>query len=1212
MEKMNYAPAIITTDVSRGVKCYLDFAVMADREDPLIFSYAGRPQAARALAQGMTTADHCHVYIRMEGQYATCNADIKQTQATRYKKVAVGSVSAEGTNKLQQYLVISPKLGRNYFISSEDESDLKYDLYNFLMKNFLLPLRLEWMPVILKKLQAEGGIKIESIRGVVSKDRRDWYGGCNIVAAGTLARTVKFGNRSFDLGEMVVVKSAVSEPMLEEIISNALANREIFISDENHSRMLPVCTSSLDGYLQENYESHLNAVVGRMNILSNSDGYIDALSVKSKVPYPRQGTVIDAMAEKLRRSHYVLALCGMGVGKTAMSIYTVEHFYVKRWLNDHPKATLADCYKDPHAIAYRVFVQCPTSTVDKWYSEIRDTIPYSKVTVVDTLEQLFQIQKHFKEPRSCREFYILGKEFAKIGSTESPRPTKVITRTDRPICKYCWENEKRQVFKYTCQGSTCPKCGGKDFIRAKDVDGYPIEDKGLQCPECGEVILRKTAKGAEALGPFDFFARNDMNRNCSSCGATLWGVEAVPNNGLSAAENRSRSKWKRMMYLRNHTRKTQRSVFVRAEDCYYDFNGVMHPQEKVLAYSAFDSAPKDSFKINDPMGTRKIAPARYISKHFPAGSIDFFIADEVHQYTGATAQAHAFHNIASRARKVIGLTGTLANGKASSVFQILWMLDPRLMQERGYIFGKSSDFVDLYGSKRIVSTSRNDGSGETGLSDRMGKAAATTSKEEPGISPLIFIDFFLENAVTLDLKDFKDQIPPFEEEIIEVPMEDALQKAYSRMLDNFKESLRRYGDKLTAEYNISALYMPDRPTNNRYIANPVRDGILFTVPAVFSESQLTNKEERLVGLVESELAQGRNCVIYVKCTGSGDNYITQRLLDVLGWYTELSPDEIAVLTEKEAPRTREKWIKDRAREGVKVIIANPKLVEVGLDFVFTEDGKTYNYPTIICYQIGYVLSEIWQATHRSWRLIQPEPCKVYYLCYAGTMQTACVEALANKEYAALILQGRFSEGAMLAATASNKDARALFAERMAKGQVEGVSQDEINNLFKSVNQTLSSEDKEEEAIRYKEYSNRMLFSKLTGLIDDTIQPVVIDNSEDNEEIIDVEYNQLDIDEFFNTLNEGEEEKAEGETEEAAETDNSEPEEIPTEEPAEVAAQTSNEDDVDTVDPLDIFAMFFGEDKPQVNQSEDGYTFDEPVLMIEEPKKKRRKKKLLSL
>ena len=108
----------------------------------------------------------------------------------------------------------------------------------------------------------------------------------------------------------------------------------------------------------------------------------------------------------------------------------------------------------------------------------------------------------------------------------------------------------------------------------------------------------------------------------------------------------------------------------------------------------------------------------------------------------------------------------------------------------------------------------------------------------------------------------------------------------------------------------------------------------------------------------------------------------------------------AVLRASVDTSKREAWYARQIKEGTQVVISHPKLVETGLDLL--------DFPTILFYESGYSLHTLRQASRRSWRIGQRRPVRVKFLCYEGTMQTACLRLIGEKLLVALTMEGKFA------------------------------------------------------------------------------------------------------------------------------------------------------------------------------------------------------------
>ena len=124
--------------------------------------------------------------------------------------------------------------------------------------------------------------------------------------------------------------------------------------------------------------------------------------------------------------------------------------------------------------------------------------------------------------------------------------------------------------------------------------------------------------------------------------------------------------------------------------------------------------------------------------------------------------------------------------------------------------------------------------------------------------------------------------------------------------------------------------------------------------------------------------------------------VTARLQRILG----NEGIRTAVLRANVDTSKREAWYAREIKEGVQVVISHPKLVETGLDLL--------DFPTILFYESGYSLHTLRQASRRSWRIGQRQPGRVKFLCYEGTMQTACLRLMGKKLLVALTMEGKFA------------------------------------------------------------------------------------------------------------------------------------------------------------------------------------------------------------
>lgn len=1051
------------------IQSYLDWAIVdpGNRQYLLAASIFDRGSSARVLCSQIQTAPQ-KLKILNEKKQEKFYLLSHVSKDDGYYTVSRPEIVPFDQDRILRYQVIQSMVSERYLITSCEDSILNEDVYSYLMRRFDLPLKREWIPEILKRLEEENACSMFYEKATEETIRRN--SNPFLIASATLDRIITVGNRKINLNDIVLIKFGVHQKLLDKVVSELIVKGKTPITTpELDKRMLLVDVSSMDNYFAQQHKYLIENVLKSLNILSESNGRIETLACKAKTPYMEQGQAVNGLVELFNSgSKYGLALCDMGTGKTLMGISVVESFAVKKWLKSHPGKTVRDAYMTPDEIRYRVGIVGPGHMVEKWESEILKVIPYAKVRQINSFEQVAKLKNVKPEGR---EFLIFGKDFAKGNYTYGPIPTQLKSRhLAEYICADCLNAGNIVVQE---QGEkNCLECGGKKWVRRE----LPERRTGMICPSCGEMLLTGNRSEDRPLTDLDFMTLTSINQYCSHCSAPLWGVEAAPEgNGLTRAENRAKTKWKRMSFSTTHSGKTKKTVYVLPKT-FKATDGTLKTQvnPKIWTLKSMKSVPRESAEIHDPVGVRKMSPAIWMKKHLNADFFDFLILDEAHQYTNESAQSHAAHCLIKISKRVLGLTGTLANGSAGNTFHLLWMLDPQKMR-RNFKYESRTAFVERYGTYEesfyLASTDR------ASVTDRGAKQGSR--KEKAGISISLYIDYFAEKAVTMSIKDFRSVLPEFIEQVITVPMEDHLADAYRSMSRNYESLIKTLdqGNKLLGIYQQHALYWPDLP-NSRDVISPSSDDVLMSLPdltpELMAEGKLLKKEEKLLEIVSKEIAAGRNTVIYLQCTGNGEARITERIYQLLISSGILMQQEIGILEAKVQPAKREAWIRDQARSGMKCLITNPQLVETGLDFIFEEDGTVYNFPTLIYYQVGYKLATMWQSSRRSYRLIQRETCRVYYLAYENTLAVTCLEMLADKEYAASILQGQFSAGA-LAAMAKTVDPRVRIAKALKEGSYGNV--DAINAVFAKANAV--------EVGALQNFEPAPDFYKLTGLVDDS-------------------------------------------------------------------------------------------------------------------------------
>ncbi len=945
------------------------------------------------------------------------------------------------------------------FLSSEER--VRDDFFSYLMENYPFPLIREWKDKLWEIASSQSRYAV-----TYRHSESDRYP----LVLSRMGDTIYMDGQEVDARDLILV---APQPMigapngLMEDVKQAFQRGELRLSDSP----LPITAETIDEYVDVYGDELIRPLQEQLAPLTPLNGEVSNFTTNSKVLYPQQIAMVNAVVNllyggqgnkrerKKLSSKYAILNEGMGSGKTLQAACMCEAYVVQKELQniktqlspEEAEKTLADIYKDEGRINYRNIVMCPGHLVEKWAREIEEQVPYAKVTIVDSLASLIALKARGPE-RKGREFYILGKDFAKLSYQEKPVP-KTIKR-DYFYDRYCNTCNRRVL------DTKCPQCGGTDW-HFKKTD---IQLRGLACPGCGKVLIpNKAVKMSDlsALTPVSFTEQKDSNQICLYCGTRLWEPH-VRNINTSGVENPRKKEWVRITHWANKAKKGKKTVWM--------LNGFVEPYLKAIGEE----------ELNRPTGegVRKFSAAQYIKKQLK-GFFDIAVFDEMHLYkSGSSAQGSAMHALCRVSKHQLGLTGTIAGGFASDLFYTLFRLDPRRMKSMGYNWGGDTKFTEKYGTIEYQSKDRIDEDALRGKSFR-GRITGA-GRKKPGISPLIFIDFLLDRTVFLDISDMSKYIPELKETVVTVPGISEVNKEYNRVIDILKNQKSGLGMAILSTMLQFSLSYLDKPYGAETIVDPFT-GAEIVKPESFFEYKdpgtLLPKEEAMLDILNRELDEGRNVFVYAEYTASEATCITERLREIIIKNTSLSDKEVVVLNSNSPEATRrEEWIREKAIGGARVIITNPKCVETGLDFCFEKDGCFYNYPTIIFYQIGYSLQTVWQAAHRHLRLNQRVECRTYYMAYENTVQQAVIGIIAKKMTATAAIQGKFS-GEGLAAMAEGVDTKVLLAKALADKDMGGLK-DDLQAMFDC--KAASAGD-----TRFDDVRRMKLFSELTGITSST-------------------------------------------------------------------------------------------------------------------------------
>ena len=271
-------------------------------------------------------------------------------------------------------------------------------------------------------------------------------------------------------------------------------------------------------------------------------------------------------------------------------------------------------------------------------------------------------------------------------------------------------------------------------------------------------------------------------------------------------------------------------------------------------------------------------------------------------------------------------------------------------------FGRSEEgrWIERYGFVEHSIGKPDDESMEDGRNSRRKKFRKVV-RERPGLAPSALFHL-IGNTVFLRLSDVASGLPDYTEQILLSSMDaekdhtgysqrSAYDTVFEELRKELAEALKSGSKRLLATYLQTLLAYPDGCTKGETVFDPRSGDVIVQVPPL-SESKLYPKEQALIDLVAAERMEGRRVLVYVTHTWTRD--ITGRMDDILTRHGF----RVAVMkADAVAPNKREKWVADRVKQGIDVMICHARLVQTGLDLI--------DFPTIVWDEIEF---SVFQST----------------------------------------------------------------------------------------------------------------------------------------------------------------------------------------------------------------------------------------------------------
>ena len=807
---------------------------------------------------------------------------------------------------------------------------------------------------------------------------------------------------SGELRELTVIKSENEKTMkcylfdasVEDIvmrIQRGLRSNRITIGDNGLTSPFMSEVEGIDAYLNEFSEVLTKKIQDSFTpmFVPGTDKYdIDLESVTDYMKcndgislYPAQKDVAQTISNTFNKKKCAFIVGECGVGKTSLAIAAVTvHF-------GEMKRNVATEYMTN-------VVMCPGHLVNTWKREIENRAPRSKAIIVKDFNHLLTLMPMLtgKKKRHNHIWLILSKETAKFGYELRPGAVwreyrKIPGSTTREHGVFCCPECGQPLFYTTKEGrGRYNRREIKHYLRETDFRSESVKKNNLTC----ENTVRRWDKNAHEW-------------RWETCGCRLW----VPStketlwDGKEGHEDRWVKLGKAGWIQKRHVQRIYDRIVSQENHTNDDATLLAALSDEMNNEGSLQKAP------------RKYPIAKFIRRYLH-GKIDYFLADEVHELKGKDSlQGESFGDMVYTAKKSLALTGTLLNGYASGIYYILFRMFAKQMKKEDYEFGNSAEFSRDYGVTRQSHWYEIEQNGRQGDS-----AGASSVKELPGISPIVFTKFLLENAAFISLDDIAEALPGYEEIPVPLDMPMELRSAYQNLENAVHQGLRmatKSSKVLSQMIQLLSVY-PDQPYDQPSVYDS-ENGNVLVVPQELS-GEYREKENALLDIVTRKVAEGEHVLVYYTWTHRTD--VATRVPH----YLEDYGFKVAVMDSTVKPAEREAWIQKQVDSGVQVVFCNPKLVETGLTLL--------DFTTIVYYQMGYNLYTMRQASRRSWRINQSHDVQVYFLYYRNTVQEQALSLMATKLQAAMAIEGKFSEEG-LNAMSNNEDILTQIASSVTEG-----------------------------------------------------------------------------------------------------------------------------------------------------------------------------------
>lgn len=436
---------------------------------------------------------------------------------------------------------------------------------------------------------------------------------------------------------------------------------------------------------------------------------------------------------------------------------------------------------------------------------------------------------------------------------------------------------------------------------------------------------------------------------------------------------------------------------------------------------------------------RRYPIADYICDRY-RGFFKLLIADEVHEGADGTALDFARQTLARACGRMLGLTGTLSNGYASSLFRLYYLLERQIRAE--YQYTDTERWIDDNGKRQMVQKSykEEEEAGSGSDSKRKIRQGMPVYKEIAGVAPS-GMGKVVRCSTFTELRDVVPNLVGYTEKVHVVKdMGDLLGPAYRAFEEESTKNLGKLlseGDKSgLSPWFYAMLYYPNMPWLG-WTCRTKYGTVLGTAPAL-PKDVVFPLERALIDYVQEQQDQGFPVLVFSENTGIYD--VQPRLKELLETKVHKrngQKPKVVILRSNSTKKTmdREEWLERQVKAGVDVLICNPKLVKVGLDLIA--------FPRIAYVSFPRETTDLRQSARRSLRPGQKVDVEVVFFAYLGSMALRLLHLMARKTQASLLVEGKIANDGLVSLGESDEMEEGDLIGQMARDMVDALERGEV-------------------------------------------------------------------------------------------------------------------------------------------------------------------------